>query len=381
MISHEQRTQSLKLIVGVGGGLSAVSGVASDFVYPVAPFGFYIAIILVMVLILSFACYCIPPINNRISPALGFYWYAPTAVTMFVAIVVMSTAYALSKNSGSDGQGNGFATNHFSEIAQLQATLLDIKTDIHDIRETSARTATATERAADAAVITASTVNELKKEVSSDPRKELANLGISWSISELGGAVEKDDNKAILLFLSGGMRFNSNIFWMFVTKHFSNELSKQLLASNYLNGIDLCPTETRELDFYKQIIDKDALFFVKKICSIPEVINKIAANRDKSIIKIEEQKNSPENINKCIQAYKQLPRDEVEKKFKDTLEVRRFYLFDAGSYLKARQLELFDQKLSEVLDVVSSNECKENFKTYDYTYTMEVIQFALDLLS
>lgn len=381
MISHEQRTQSIKLIVGVGGGLSAVSGAVSDFVYPVAPFGLYIAIILVIVLILSFACYCIPSINNRISPAFGFYWYAPTAITMFVAIVVMSTAYALSKNSGSDGQGNGFAADHFSEIAQLQATLLDIKTDIHDIRETSARTATATERAADAAVITASTVNELKKEVSSDPRKELANLGISWSIGELDGAVEKGDNKAILLFLSGGMRFNSNIFKMFVTKHFSNELSKQLLESNYLNGIDLCPTETRELDFYKEIIDKDALFFVKKICSIPEVINKIAANRDKLIIKIEEQKGSPEKITKCIQVFKQLPKSELEEKFKDTLEVTRFYLFDAESYLKARQLELFDQKLSEVLDVVSSNECKQKFKIYDYAYTMEVIQFALDLLS
>ncbi len=49
------------------------------------------------------------------------------------------------------------------------------------------------------------TVAGVKKESSSDPRKELANIGISWEEKNLRSAIERGDNRVVGLFLDGGM--------------------------------------------------------------------------------------------------------------------------------------------------------------------------------
>lgn len=45
----------------------------------------------------------------------------------------------------------------------------------------------------------------VKKETSDDPRKEIANLGMSWSSASFGEAIRRNDVKAVKLFLEGGM--------------------------------------------------------------------------------------------------------------------------------------------------------------------------------
>jgi len=49
-------------------------------------------------------------------------------------------------------------------------------------------------------------VAEIKKETSSDPRKELANLGIQWTTDAFVEALETSDARAVKLFLAGGMK-------------------------------------------------------------------------------------------------------------------------------------------------------------------------------
>jgi hypothetical protein len=53
-----------------------------------------------------------------------------------------------------------------------------------------------------------SMVNETKKETSSDPRKELANIGIEWSLGHFEQAISRGDLRAIELFLEGGFSAN-----------------------------------------------------------------------------------------------------------------------------------------------------------------------------
>ncbi len=48
-------------------------------------------------------------------------------------------------------------------------------------------------------------VQESKKETSSDPQEELANLGISWTPDNFNNAVHNNDIRAVRLFLAGGM--------------------------------------------------------------------------------------------------------------------------------------------------------------------------------
>ncbi len=60
-------------------------------------------------------------------------------------------------------------------------------------------------------------VTEAKKEVSKDPRKELANMGIQWKSEDFLEAIKQGDHKAVTLFLEGGMspyaKTNLHVFW------------------------------------------------------------------------------------------------------------------------------------------------------------------------
>lgn len=48
-----------------------------------------------------------------------------------------------------------------------------------------------------------------KKETSADPRKELANRGLTWRPEELRGVIENGDVESARLYLDGGMKWNS----------------------------------------------------------------------------------------------------------------------------------------------------------------------------
>lgn len=47
--------------------------------------------------------------------------------------------------------------------------------------------------------------DSVKQEVSGDPRKELANMGLPWTAENFLKSIELGDRRAIMLFLSGGM--------------------------------------------------------------------------------------------------------------------------------------------------------------------------------
>lgn len=47
--------------------------------------------------------------------------------------------------------------------------------------------------------------DSVKQEVSTDPRKELANMGLSWTAENFLKSIELGDRRTIMLFLSGGM--------------------------------------------------------------------------------------------------------------------------------------------------------------------------------
>lgn len=51
-------------------------------------------------------------------------------------------------------------------------------------------------------------IDSIKKEVSSNPRKELANLGIPWKSEEFYTAIRHDDTTIISLFFQGGMQLD-----------------------------------------------------------------------------------------------------------------------------------------------------------------------------
>jgi hypothetical protein len=126
-----------------------------------------------------------------------------------------------------------------------------------------------------------SKMNNVKKETSDNPRKELANRGISWQEQNFTEAIKNSDVDTVNLFLQGGMpvrhidaakafNANNNELQNLLIKHkdqFNNEQCKSFLtylASDKVNSANstqgglvksLCTTATARL-FAKENLDE-----------------------------------------------------------------------------------------------------------------------------
>ena len=159
---------------------------------------------------------------------------------------------------------------------------------------------------------TVAIVNDGKKEVSSDPRKELQNMGIRWDPYELCQAIVNKDHKSVELFLDGGMKIDVRMGWcdqgsyrfveMFLNQvnskgrnynqkdtHFDNIIAK-LIESHQesLDPVVECPTDGNgyahdnryhiyigDKDSYGAKDDQNMTRFVRAICNKPAVIAKL----------------------------------------------------------------------------------------------------------
>lgn len=109
-----------------------------------------------------------------------------------------------------------FVANKFSDQNQPVVTVIapelqriaiaseDIARNTLETAQNTREMANNTERIADTSEDINAGIQELKKEVSEDPRKELANLGISWNGDNFLDAVRSGDFQTLELFLAGG---------------------------------------------------------------------------------------------------------------------------------------------------------------------------------
>lgn len=184
---------TIKLIIGVVGGFGTAGGLIADFLMPVAPFGFYLGLSLFILFLLSIALAAVPWSNNALRNKFQGYWYLPIGLTILLLSTGMFGAYYFSNNENNNGQG-WLASNieAFSEIQQQLGL----------IQENTARTAKATESID-------RKMDDIKKETSENPKKELANLGIEWSNSSFFRAVKSHDLETTELFLKGKMKITN----------------------------------------------------------------------------------------------------------------------------------------------------------------------------
>jgi len=271
---------SIELGVGVGGGLSLLSGLVTDFLIPIAPYGFYLASAILLLLILSLILFFMPVTNNYLRNKLKDIWYFPIFLLLCIS---MSSTYSLYYLSSSSGE-NGFLSANIDEISTLQHSMGLIQDSLNNIELSTASID--------------KKMDNVKKETSSDPRKELSNMGLSWQYSNFIDTLTNQDIKAIKLYLQGGMKLRDDDFVSYVNELFTISTSKMLLQYKAFESDAACPTHEYRMSFYTDISEKlDKLDFVRKVCSIPRVFNYLDSQISKEKNSLDSKNQYNKNLN------------------------------------------------------------------------------------
>lgn len=169
--------KGLGRVVVVGGGMTTVVSVFNDVLVPQGELvlGFLVLAVLMLALTL------LPKrwfggVHDVGKKVVHDYWGRPLQTALAVAIGLSGLAYGVSRTAPPGGLiGSKVAAVHDWQLSN--GILTDIRTALGNV----------------------------KQETSSDPRKELANLGVSWSAQGLVDALKIGDERTARLFLEGGM--------------------------------------------------------------------------------------------------------------------------------------------------------------------------------
>ena len=176
--------------------LTTFGALVADVLSPIAPFSLAVGIILFILLMTSPIFKVVKLTNRWLTTFLGEYWSGPTRWVLFISSLMMIVTYSISSNQADNG---GYLASKSETISNIQKELGIITELTKKIEDNTRRTAESTEKIS-------SQIENVKKEVSSDPRKEVANLGLSWDVDAFSKALMSGDLKLIELFLAGGMK-------------------------------------------------------------------------------------------------------------------------------------------------------------------------------
>lgn len=187
-----------RIIANLGLGATAMMSFIADFLKPVAPFSLYLLVGVIITITVSMFARSIPSLNRSISEKMPDIWYAPLFVTLLISSGVLLVSYKMGEESGS----GGFLANKFPVIENIQSSLGIINRNLERLNVAAEKIE---ENTLDTAVSAGSIDRKIDELiVSSDPRKELSNLGIPWSVESLAHAIRQSDIRTIELFKQGG---------------------------------------------------------------------------------------------------------------------------------------------------------------------------------
>lgn len=189
--------KAVKFVLQTGIFASSLVAAITDFLSPLGPYCKYITIILFITCASTIVMVAIPRVDRRMH-SLTKYWFFPLWCSIFTALLVFGVMSYLAKTSNPQ---KGFIASHSSSIEKFQSLLFEIS-------ESSQKIAVNTEKTAENTAKIHGKLEQLKQEKSNDPRKELANFGISWNVYEYNSMVEQGDIQILKLFYEGGIAPN-----------------------------------------------------------------------------------------------------------------------------------------------------------------------------
>jgi len=188
-------TKGIKTVLAVGSGASTLVAIVTDLLKPLGPFTPVIA----AVVLVAFVVCVVPgritrPVHEFSRRHFPHYWPGPLRGALGFSFVLFVIASFLTK-SAPEG---GWVASKVPAVHDAQEKLGLISAQTQEIADTTRGIKEDTGKIVDK-------LDRLKQETSADPRKELANLGVTWSPQAFVDAMMDGDQRSVKLFLDGGM--------------------------------------------------------------------------------------------------------------------------------------------------------------------------------
>jgi len=215
---------TMKLVIGVVGGVGSAGGLIADFFMPIAPFGFYLGLGLLILFFLSMALAVIPWTHDFMHNKLQSYWYLPTGLTIFLLSTTMFGTYYISNNE--DNHQQGWLASNIEVFNDMQRQLGLIQEDVHTI--------------ANATKSIDHKMNNVKKETSQNPKKELQNMGVPWKLKSFKESITNGDIETLKMFIKAG--FSTNLY-AGANNNFFLSLIHDVPENKFNNVVDILVNE------------------------------------------------------------------------------------------------------------------------------------------
>ncbi len=216
--------------------LSTTAWAILDFLRPLGNYIYILAAVLLVLTILSVLCSknnaLLQKIKNLTTFAPDFIknelielWQPDDLVFwkkgLFQVLAFLTTLSIAAAAYGEDNK-QGLLSTNFETVASLQSSLGVISNKLDVISEKQDEMKEA--------------IDLVKKETSEDPRKELANRGVSWNASSFWDALIQNDKEAIQLFIDGGFK----------------DLKEEDGSFDFINFMK----QNKDLDLFQELFDK-----------------------------------------------------------------------------------------------------------------------------
>lgn len=235
----------LEKTAGPIGLLTATAGAILDFLTPLGNYIYVLAAILLVLTVLSAICSKSNPMLQKVKNSTAFApdfiknelveLWQPDGVAFWKKglFQVLTFLTALSFGAGVYAKDNpkGFLATKIDSVASLQTNLGLIDSKLGEISAKQDKIIEVLDKAD-------KKIDLVKKETSDNPRKELANLGVSWDEDSFMQSIIQNDKNAFDLFIAGGFKLEDkdDPYNYFVYEMMKNKKDFSMLKSAIDNG-------------------------------------------------------------------------------------------------------------------------------------------------
>lgn len=193
--------------VALAGAITTVS----DVCQPIAPFAAWVVVVSALALILL---YFIRPT--------GAEWgeYRSIGLYFSISAFLLSSVVYLFQGGSEESKSIGVLAANSSAVQRIQGDLGLINAKLEEISKK---------------------LDNVKKEVSDDPKKELANKGLPWKYEKFLESMYDKDYELVELYARGGMSVRNDDFSMYMSSLWDSRNSEILLKNKAFVDVVECP--------------------------------------------------------------------------------------------------------------------------------------------
>lgn len=237
------------------------------------------------------------------------------AAFLFFAILFVVSGAALSLQPLIGGEERGVVATVVpparlvqDQIADITASLRGIEDNTRETADNTRATAENTQRIQQDTAQIADNTAASKRETSDNPRKELANRGVTWDYQSFLQAIRYGDEETAILFIEGGMKLQEREFPIFLERNFNPVIADAIAARNAIASPMVCVKKYGYRLYPAIEADKKKRETVHALCNDPVSINAARAElvREEAFYNERVAENNKLSFKGCVADFKRL---------------------------------------------------------------------------